>query len=252
MPMISNRSVAVLRARKARRLTLLVVVLVIAAAAIWRVPLSDALWRALGPLMLARHSSAGPEATLASTTALLADREALMKENEELKSRLGRDPNVPRVLAGVILRPPATPYDTLVIDAGFREGLARGDAVSAGGTTMIGVVSELYANSARVTLYSAPGEKYDALLHLSDGSTLPVAIEGQGGGSLVARVPAGTLVRAGDYALLPGIMGGLTAKVTHVEGAEGESFSAVYLSLPVSPSSLRFVEVLKLPSHDSE
>lgn len=250
MMMISNRSsAAAARTRRFRGILVLLLALLFCAAAFWRAPLSDMLWRALGPLMQARHSSPGLEAELASTTAALADRNALADENAELKRRLGRDPGVPRILAGVMLRPPATPYDTLVIDAGFKEGVARGDAVSAGGTTIVGTVSELYANASRVTLYSAPGEKYDALLHLSGGATLPVAIEGQGGGSLMARVPAGTLVVPGDYAVLPGIVGGLTARVTAVDEAESESFSAVYLSLPVNPSTLRFVEVLKRNPH---
>lgn len=251
--MISSRaSAAAAREKRLRRAALLAMLVLLAAAAMWRAPLSDMLWRALAPIMAARHGAPQSEAQQALTAIAQADRDALARENEELKRRLGRELEVPRVLAGVILRPPATPYDTMVIDAGFQEGISRGDAVSAGGTVVIGTVTELYASAARVTLFSSPGEKYDALLQLQGGGSLPVAIEGQGGGSLRAQVPAGVSVVPGDFAVLPGIWGGLTARVTHVEGAESESFSAVYFSLPVNPSSVRFVEVLQLPSHDTQ
>jgi cell shape-determining protein MreC len=252
MMMISSRSAAAARAGRARLIAFILLVLLLGAAALWRPLLSGGVWKVLAPIMSARYSSPGLEAALASTTAALADRDALFAENKELKKRLGRDPGVPRVLAGVLLRPPATPYDTLVIDAGFKDGIARGDAVTAGGTTVIGEVTDLYDTAARVTLYSASGEKYDALLHLRSGESVPIVIEGQGGGSLKAMLPSGTEVQAGDYAVLPGLLGGLTAKVTYIDESEAESFSAVYLSLPVNPSTLRFVEVLKRPSHDTE
>jgi cell shape-determining protein MreC len=181
--------------------------------------------------------------------AALADRDALYAENIDLKARLGRSESEERILAGVIMRPPATPYDTIVIDAGFEEGVARGDFVSAGGTTMVGSVSELYAHASRVTLISSPGEKYEGLLHLRSGETLAVAVEGQGGGSLFAQVPSGTQVHVGDSVVLPGVAGGLIARVRQVEAGESDSFSTIYLSLPVSVSSLYFVEVLKRTSH---
>ena len=171
----------------------------------------------------------------------------------ELKARLGRDAEVKRILAGVLLHPPATPYDTLVIDAGEAEGVAVGDVVSAGGTVVLGTISEVYTHAARVVLYSAPGQKYDAFLHHTNpsgtGGTVPLAVEGQGGGSLQARLPAGTPVSAGDTALLPGIAGGLSAAVSRVEHAAGESFSTVYFSLPADIFALRFVEVWKQPAH---
>lgn len=251
--MISNRaSATAARARRARFLSLGAVLLLVAAAALWRAPLSSLLWSLLAPVMQARHVGVPGDAT-ASTQALLADRETLYAENVELKRLLGRAAGVERVLAGVLLRPPATPYDTLVIDAGVAEGVAVGDRVSAGGTTLIGVVSETYAHAARVVLYSAPGETHEGLLRLSgQGGSIPLVIEGQGGGSLRAQVPSGTSVEAGDSVVFPGVLGGVSARVTHVDRADNESFAIVYLQLPVAVSSLRFIEVWKEISHDIE
>ncbi len=243
--MISSRlSAAAARNRKMKIAGFFLVLLLIGLAALWRAPLSGALWSVIAPLMRARFG--GEPAVSAAQTATLADREALYQENLALKTLLGRKPQVERILGAVLIRPPATPYDTLVIDAGSAEGIALGDVVSAGGSATIGTISEVYTHAARVRLYSAPGEKYDALLR----GTIPLAIEGQGGGSLRAQVPAGVEVSVGDEALLPGIVGGITARVSHIDRGEGESFVTLYFTLPVDLFTIRFVEVWKQLSHE--
>lgn len=245
---MSNRvSAADARSKRARFFGIAAVLLALGAAALWRAPLSESLWKLLAPVMSARFGSPVPDGQIL-IAASKSDRDALYQENLELKARLGRDAGVKRILGAVLLRPPATPYDTLVIDAGSSDGVAAGDAVSAGGTIVIGTVSEVYANAARVVLYSASGQKYDALLR----GTIPLAVEGQGGGSLQARLPAGTSVSVGDVALLPGIAGGLSARVSRIERGLGESFVTLYFSLPVDMQSLRFVEVWKKPNYVTE
>lgn len=240
--MISNSPFDRLRARRRTPVRGMVVVaavvIVVGLAVLFRAPLTTFFWSVIGPVMTARYAI-GPDA---STAALLADRETLYQENLDLKARLGRTDTVPvRILASVILRPPSTPYDTLMIDAGAGSGVAQGDLVSAGGTALIGTVTHVYEHTARVTLFSAPGETYDALLR----GVTPVSIGGEGGGSLVGAMPAGTAVKAGDTVLVPGIAGGLVAKVAHVERVAGESQVTVYFTLPVNPFELRFVEVWK-------
>ncbi len=248
--MISSRlSAAAARNRKMKIAGFFLVLLLIGLAALWRAPLSGALWSVIAPLMRARFG--GEPAVSAAQTATLADREALYQENLALKTLLGRKPQVERILGAVLIRPPATPYDTLVIDAGSAEGIALGDVVSAGGGATIGTISEVYTHAARVRLYSSSGEKYDALLLLSgQGGIIPLAIEGQGGGSLRAQVPDGVEVAVGDAALLPGIVGGITARVSHIDRGEGESFVTLYFTLPVDLFTIRFVEVWKQLSHE--
>ena len=254
--MISNNrsSALVSRVRRNRLLALGALVLLVGAAALWRAPLTQLLWSVAAPLMHARYGGAGLEAELASTTALLADRDALYQENLDLKARLGRTGVAPvRILGAVLMRPPAIPYDTLVIDAGAEEGVVKGDYVSAGGGALIGTVSEVYAHAARVQLFSAPGEEHQALLRLSaqTGASVPVAIHGQGGGSMVAQAPSGTAVSVGDTALLPGIAGGLVAHVRQVDKTES-SFITIYFQLSADIFSLRFVEVWKQTPHDTK
>lgn len=225
----------------------LLCVILIGLAVYFRQPASSLLWRIVAPVVRLREAWGSSEAVrlreqLASTSAALADRNALYAENIELKERLGRtDSLAPRVLAAVLQRPPWTPYDTLLIDAGQAQGVVAGALVSAGGQDIIGRISEVYASSARVELFSAPGASYQATLN----GTLPIAVEGQGGGSMRAQVPAGTQVKVGDTVQFPGLAGGIVSLVSATDTKEGESFIIVYLHLPVNPADLRFVEVLK-------
>jgi cell shape-determining protein MreC len=222
------------------------------AGVLWRIAAPISLHNPFAPLVAQFHSTATLmsentllKAQLASTSAALADRNALYEENLALKSRLGRDASVHSLLASVVLRPPTTPYDTLMIDAGSTQGVALGDYVSAGGTTVIGTVDVLYPTSARVKLLSSSGESYQGLLIESSAhAAVPVTVVGQGGGSFMTEVPAQTAALPGDSIVLPGIMGGYTGRVSRVDARTGDSFETLYLQLPANPQELQYVEVL--------
>lgn len=225
-------------------------VLLFAAAAYWQSGVRGLLWRALSPVFAVRNTLTASEATLlkselAAAVAARADRDLLLQENKDLKQRLGRSDEQRRILAGVLLRPPGIPYDTLIVDAGAALGVAVGDLVVAGGAGVVGRVVEVYPTTARVILLSAPGEGYDALISLSDAQVLPVRVEGQGSGSMRAQVPAGSGVVVGAGVVLPGVFAGYTGTVTHVDAKEGESFETLYMQLPANPLQLRFVEIVK-------
>lgn len=225
----------------------LLVAVLIVAAVLLRQPLSSVFWRVVAPVAEVRDSLGASEVTrlrseLAAAEARLADRDLLYKEVIELRERMGRaDEARPRILAGVLQRPPWTAYDTLVVDAGAQHGVAEGMLVSAGGQGLVGRVTEVYATTARVELFSAPGASYQGVLE----GTLPVAVEGQGSGSLRAEVPAGTQVQTGDVVSLPGLLGGVTAVVSATEAKAGESFIVIYMRLPANPQDLQRVEILR-------
>jgi cell shape-determining protein MreC len=182
---------------------------------------------------------------LASTTAALADRNLLYSQNLFIKNQFGRDVAPHVILAGVLMRPPYVPYDTLLIDAGSVQGVAVGDLVSAGGTTVIGRVSTVYNEQSRATLFSAAGESYQALLQLSAqaGVSVPVSVVGQGAGSMSTEVPAGTRVSIGDNVILAGIAAPFVGSVSHIDLRDGQSFETVYIQLPVDLFSLQYIEV---------
>jgi len=218
----------------------------------WRAPLSSFVLRLVSPAFVVRNSLhtsevAALQTALASTTAALADRNALYQENQSLKQLLNRSDARSEVLAGVIMRPPATPYDTLLIDAGKNQGVAVGALVYGGGTLVIGQVSEVFDTEARVTLLSAPGRDYDAEIAptATPGSIIALPLVGQGGGSLMGQVPAGSTVKVGDSILVPGVEGSYVGSISHIDQESGASFESIYAQLPVDPFALRYVEVLK-------
>jgi len=185
------------------------------------------------------------QAELASTTALLADRNMLYQETLDLENRLSRNGSTKTILGVVLMRPPALPYDVFVIDVGSSNGVITNDLVSAGGTLFIGIVSQVYDTTSRVTLFSTPGETYAALLHSQNGTLTPISIEGQGGGSLVSKVPIGVAASVGDSVVLPTLSGGIMATVSAVVAPQDQSFETLYLQMPVNPFALQYVEVWK-------
>lgn len=226
--------------------------LLLLGASLVREPLGGFLWYIAKPLMVFRNSLDSSEiarlrAELATAKASLADRDLLYQENRELKKRLGRTVEGERILAAVIERPPGLPYDTLLLDIGAQEGIAVGDLVYAGGSLLIGDISEVYGHVSRATLFSAPGILRPALLVTGPGGVVPLQLSGQGGGSFMGKLPAGVVVSPEDLVTFAGITPKLVAKVSQVEMHEGASFQSIYLHLPVSPFALRWVEVEKAP-----
>ncbi len=239
---------------------------IVGVVAFAREPLASVLWRVGAPFSYFRDAILGGTGeyassfasnrslyvennrlrqALASSSVALQDRALLYRENLDLKSRLNRAPaNMRTTVASVLLRPPMSPYDTLLIDVGKNAGIEKGDLVAAGGSVYIGKVGEVYATTARVILFSAPGETYDALLlDKAATSTLAISVAGQGGGSLTAEVPAGTFAAIGDIVAFPSIMPQLVAEVVYMEADTQASFKTIYMHLPVSMSSLSSVEV---------
>lgn len=232
-------------------LGVVVVVLVVSAALLWRSGSSALLWKVLAPVMAVRNATdhtqvAALRAELASTSALVADRTVLKAENAMLKARLGRAAFEGQLLlAGVLMAPPASAYDTLVIDVGSAQGVMVGQNVSAGGNTILGTVTDVSSDTAHVTLLSAPGTTHDALVMSKEsGSTLPISIAGQGGGSFSGQLPAGSAVEPGDSVVFAGVAGQFVAQVVAVDQKPGESFVTLYMHMPVNIFELRFVEVI--------
>ena len=207
-------------------------------------------WELFGPAIQLRNEigvseNAELRAELASTTALVADRDALYEENLQLKSQFGRDAEAGGLLAAVIARPPDLPYDTLMLDVGKTDGVAVGASVYAAGSLYLGSITEVYEHTSRAALLSAPGETHAALIRLSAqaGGGIPLSLQGDGAGSMSGQVPAGTGVVEGDPVTLADISLTLAGTVSHVDAPTGSSFETVYVQLPINIFDIAFVEV---------
>jgi cell shape-determining protein MreC len=242
-----------------------VLVVVLGAIGLFRTPITGLVWRVMAPVeqgkgaaqnifgnffsnfasnrALVTENTALKEA-LASTSIALMDRNILYSENQDLKARLGRLREGTTVtLAAVLARPPETPYDTLMLDVGSTGGVIQGDLVSVGGSVYVGKIQAVYPTTSRVVLFSSSGQTFDALLLHAGTTSLALKISGQGGGSLMAQVPAQTQVQKGDKVLLPSIATDLLATVSAVESNALSSFKTIYFELPINIHAVRFVEV---------
>ncbi len=163
----------------------------------------------------------------------------LTKENEVHRAELGlrRDS---RVIAGVVVRPGQTPYDTLLIDKGTDDGVTEGAIVYAQGDVAIGSVIRAYNASALVELVSTAGVHSTAYIF---GPNIFTDAEGQGGGVLRVSVPQDIPLSVGNMVVLPGASAGVYGAITYIEAPESSPQQFGYVAGPVPLASLRTVEV---------
>ena len=166
----------------------------------------------------------------------------LTKENHELKARLERRVEPNTALAVVLRHPPATAYDTLIVDIGESDGVRVGNVVSIFGGDPVGIVETVSAHTAQVKLYSSPGYELDALV---GENSLPIHVIGMGGGNFTAKVPHDMEVVVGDVITLPGIMPAVLGIIEDIIVDPSRSFKVIHFKSPVAISALSWVEVSK-------
>lgn len=164
------------------------------------------------------------------------------KENDDLKTILGRKPgNQKEILAAVLVKPFLSPYDTLVIDVGTHDGVSVGNRVLADGNTYIGTISEIYADTAKVTLYSSPGEKTKVLI---GHDVIEKEALGLGGGNFSVEMPRESGVQEGDSIVIPSISVNIFSTIEKINFTETDSFQTVLFKSPVNIAQLQWVEVI--------
>ncbi len=166
---------------------------------------------------------------------------AVLQENAELKAQAGRASTTPRLLAAVLARPPFVPYDELLIDVGTDDGVSTTSLVYAAGT-LIGRVREALSGTAKVELFSSPGNSYQVLI---GPSHVPATAIGMGGGQFRADVPHGSTVTAGDVVRDSAIGNGIFGMVVSVATDPANPFDRVLFAQPVNIYELRWVTLDK-------
>lgn len=137
--------------------------------------------------------------------ALTNENQALLKKAESL---YGLRSNVRGVIAGVVARPPESPYDTFVLSAGKEDGIDVGmrvfslaDNLVVEGGTPIGVVSSVSDNFSRATLFSSNGMTVNGWVGQAN---LPLTIRGVGAGIMNASIQRSAGISVGDTVFAPG------------------------------------------------
>ena len=168
--------------------------------------------------------------------------DTLKNENAVLKDLLGRkETKLNTVLAAVLVKPPQTPYDTLTVDVGEDQQIKVGDKVIADANVYIGEVSEVEPHSAKIILYSSPGEKL--LVTLGTDSISAEAV-GSGGGNFNILLPKEVDVKEGDAIIIPSIMPNIFGIVEKINSQDKDSFQTILFKSPVNISELNLVEIV--------
>ena len=181
---------------------------------------------------------------------LTNDNAALANENrtllQKIKNISGFAPDVRGIVAGVIARPPESPYDTLVLAKGSNDGIelgmeAFGVSVQAdAGVVPLGVVSMVLSNFSRVTLFSAPRMTVNGWVG-HDG--LPLSITGAGAGAMNASVPRSAGIEVGDIVFAPGPGMLPVGNVIRVDNEPHSSSVALRIMPLLNPFSIAWVEL---------
>ena len=171
----------------------------------------------------------------------LLDRTALALENRELIETFGRSPARKGILAAVLTSPPRSLYDTVVLDAGRREGVSEGSLVLVG-PVALGAIVRVASHTSVAELYSTAGVKTPMLVR-RESISIPIQAIGMGGGAFTSVLPKETSVFEGDSVFMPGLVPILFGTVDSIESTPTGSFQTLYISSPVNITSLRFVEI---------
>jgi len=187
--------------------------------------------------------------------------EAVEQENAELKALFSRGSDKPKnapstedslseilrnpdgkILAAVLKRPPFVTYDELIIDIGSVHGISTSSLIYATGNVLIGRVVDVLSKTAKVKLFSSPGEKYEVLI--GSGHSPAIAL-GRGGGQYEAQVARDTIVKEGDFVLSPSLSDKPFGIVSAVLQDPTLPFEIVLFAPPVNIYQLRWVLVKK-------
>jgi len=167
----------------------------------------------------------------------------LYDENEQLRRLLGEEGEA-RIVAGVIGRPNAMPYDVLVLDKGSDDNVVEGAPVFIGDNAVIGIVGKVFEKSSVVELVTTPGFTVSVYII---GPNIYTNAKGIGGGQLRVGVPQGIKLQVGNLVILPGVDSGIYGSISVVESIATQPEQYGYVSPEVPLAGLRLVSVGALP-----
>jgi cell shape-determining protein MreC len=163
------------------------------------------------------------------------------RENDELRTLLGRGPGPAPLAAAVITGDAYTPYDTFIIDVGTDHGVSDGALVLTPEGIAVGSVVRTLAHSAVVRMFSAPTVRTNVVVYAS--STVHALLTGQGAGTMLLSVPRDLPLAPGNKVVLPDLVGEPIGEVEHVDLAPQDAYQTVYIASAANPYELRFVLV---------
>ncbi|OHA25888.1 MAG: hypothetical protein A3C06_00320 [Candidatus Taylorbacteria bacterium RIFCSPHIGHO2_02_FULL_46_13] len=167
--------------------------------------------------------------------------EALQTQLKELQLFSSRSDHTKRIFSVVLLRPPLSPYDTLVLDVGIDDGVSAGDMVfSIAGSSAVGKITEVFQDFSRATLFSSPGNQFPVFL---GAKSIQATAYGVGGGAFQLLLPREMEVAVGDMVTFPSLNPSVVGVVQLVEHQAVDFLQHVSFRSPVNFNELRYVAV---------
>jgi cell shape-determining protein MreC len=162
-----------------------------------------------------------------------------LEENDELRALLGTA-REERIAAGVIGRPPYTPYDTIILDRGSEAGIQQYAPVFLGTGLAIGYVRSTTERSALVTLFSSSGVETSVYIF---GPDIFARAHGIGGGAVRIDVPQGIALTKGDLVVLPSLDSGVLGTIDATESTPTDPEQHAFVTLASPIVTMRLVSV---------
>jgi cell shape-determining protein MreC len=178
------------------------------------------------------------------------ERDALAAQNAILAAKVAdltklvgaRTEPAHAILAGVLARPPVSPYDALLLDQGSDAGVVPGALVSGPGGVPVGTIESVAKGSSRAVLFSAPGRETAGWV---GESRAPLTLAGQGAGAFGTEVPHETAVAVGDEVFVAGPGALPIGVVMRVDSNPSSPDTALRIRPAVNPFSLTWVTIAR-------
>ncbi len=171
------------------------------------------------------------------------------KQNEELKSILLR-PNLfaqkskkEYLAASILSRPPQSPYDILIIDAGSNEGVEKGMTATAYGNVFLGYVSEVFSKTSKIKMISFPKEEMNVSINNSEGGEVAAVAIGAGGENFEITLPRSVKVSSGEIIRTLGINSLVLGIIEQIKIDPANPFQKILFRLPVNIRELQYVTI---------
>ena len=202
------------------------------------------------------------EAGVGNAFSGLANSQKLVQENESLTQEVhtlqnenvvlttraqdltkllgGQADSSSNILAGVVARPPLSPYDTIIVGTGKKEGVVAGSSVLAAGGIPIGTVQSVTTDSAIIALFSTPKRTTSGWV---GSARIPLVLVGEGAGAFTATLPKATPISVGDIAYVPGPGAIPLGTVVRIDVDPSSPTVVLYIQPLINIFSLTWVEI---------
>lgn len=171
---------------------------------------------------------------------LEVERNKSMVLSEQVADLSGLTSTAKRIVAGVLVRPPVSPYDTLVVAIDSQENVRVGARTYGPGGVPIGVVELVSQENAHVALYSSAGTETQGWI---GEARIPITLVGFGGGMFRASVSKDALITVGEQVLIPGPGALPIGTVARIDADPSSPTALVHVRPLTSPFTVTWVVI---------